>query len=67
MLNELGVGVVDHHLSALIEELLYDDLDLVEEDGVEGGAHLVADQLLDVLLDLGAELLVRTDQQPGIG
>ena len=63
VVDELRVGVVDDDLPVLVEELLDDALDLVEEDGVEGGRDLVAHQLLDVLLDLGAKLLVGADQQ----
>ena len=51
------------YLSASIKELLDDDLDLFEQDWVQRGRHLVSDELLDVLLNLSSELLVRTDEQ----
>lgn len=51
------------HLTLRVEKLLDHGLDLVEENGVEQRRHLVSDQVLDVLLDGGAELLVRADQQ----
>ncbi len=61
--DELGVGLVDDNLSASIEELFNNDFDLFEEDWVKRGRHFVADQLLDVLLDLRAEFFVRTNEK----
>jgi hypothetical protein len=51
MLDELRVRVDDNDLAALVEELLHDDLDLIEEDGIERRAHLVANQLLHAGLE----------------
>ena len=51
------------HLSGGVKELVYAYLDLVEQYGVYGGVELVADQLLDVALDLCAELLIVAHQQ----
>ena len=56
MLNKLSVGLVHYYLSGLIKELLHNDFDLVEEDGVERGA-----------LDLGPELLVGAHCTPAVG
>ena len=63
VLDELSIGLVYNNLSASVEELLNDDFDLFEEDWVKCGRHFVADQLLDVFLDLGAEFLVRTNEK----
>ena len=51
-------------LSHVIEELFDEGFDLIEENGIESGGHFVADQLLDVLLNLRAEFLVGAEQQP---
>jgi hypothetical protein len=51
MLDELRVRVDDYDLAALVEELLHDDLDLIEEDGIQRGTHLVAHQFLHAGLE----------------
>ena len=56
--------MIDGYLSHVVEELFDEGFDLVEENGIEGGCHFVADQLFDMLLDLGTELLVGAQQQP---
>ena len=63
VLDKLRVRVVHNNLARRVEELLDNDLDLVEEDGVEGGVHVVSDQLLHVLLDLWPEFFVGTHEQ----
>ncbi|UYV68270.1 hypothetical protein LAZ67_5003668 [Cordylochernes scorpioides] len=70
--NELGVGLLHHHLkqpnqgmylSLMVKELVHNGPDLVKEDGVEVGAQLMGHQLLDMLLDLGAKLLIGAHQE----
>lgn len=39
------------------------ELDLLEEDGVDGGAELIGHELLDVPLYLGAKLVVAAHEQ----
>jgi len=63
VLDELGVGVDDNDLAALIKELLDDNLDLIKKNRIESRAHLVPDEFLHVFLDLGAEFLVQTDEE----
>lgn len=63
VLDELRVGLVHNNLSASVEKLLHYDFYLFEEDWVKRGRHFVADQLLDVLLDLCAEFFVRTNKK----
>lgn len=49
------------YLATSIEELLHDDLDLFEQDGIKSRRHFMTDQLLDVFLNLRAKFLVRAD------
>ena len=42
VLDELGVRVIHYNLSALVKELLHNDLYLIKQDRVEGRVHLMA-------------------------
>ena len=55
--------ITDTNLPATVKELLHYDLDLLKEDWVKCGRHFVADQFLDVFLNLRAKFFVRANKE----
>ena len=63
VVDELRVLLGTDHLSVGVEELVHLDLDLIEENRIAQRIQLVTEQILNVPLDLQAELLVLTDER----
>ena len=59
--SDIHIYIYRSYLPLRIEAFIHGDPDLLEENGVNDGIDFVAQKLLDVLLDLGAKLLVVAD------
>lgn len=63
VIDELRVHLVYDNLPLLVEKLVHDALNLIKQNWIESGTHLVAHQVLHVPLYQRAKFLVVANQQ----